>query len=70
MKILKDTSELYQNIIKAEDYLNELGIKIEFDGNKGVIIENTKTGSRYRTLQEMNDSFPRFLDCLFVLIED
>jgi len=69
-KILKENSELFERILKAENYLDELGLRITYyNASEGIWIEDLKSGNRFKTVdQEMN--FPRSLDTRFFLAEN
>lgn len=68
---LKETSDTYQRILKAEKTLDELGIKIEFSrAGKGIVIIDTQSGRGFYCAKDnINYTFPRDVDCTFLTPE-
>lgn len=69
MKVLKEDSDLYQRILKAENYLEELNLRIHYwNASDGLIIEDTETGQIFLQI-EVNYEFPRSIESRFRLRE-
>lgn len=68
-KVLKESSELYQKILKAENCLDELGLRITYgSASDGIWLEDQETGEMFITLdKEM--TFPRSIETKFYLRE-
>lgn len=71
MKVLKQDSLLYKRILKAEEFLDKLGLKITYhNASDGIMIEDTKTGDVYSSVPDggsVEYTFPRNCDCRWKL---
>lgn len=70
-RFLKEDSSIYERILKAENTLDELGIKITMSrGGHGIVITDTHNNRDFRCASDnINFSFPRDTDCRFVMLE-
>ncbi len=67
MKVLKEGSKLYNRILDAEAYLDNLGLEISYySASDGIVLRDKKTGLEFKTEdREMN--FPRNIDTRFIV---
>ena len=66
--VIKQDSELYQRILKAEEALHELGLTVTYDtASDGIVIEDSHTGYVLKTIPDTQPeySFPRTTEATF-----
>jgi len=69
--VIKQDSELYQRILKAEEALHELGLSITYENaSDGIVIEDSHTGYVLKTIPDTQPeySFPRTTEATFDVV--